>query len=142
MVQHEAMERLSLLAHVAAQNSPGSSDIRGDQVLAALLDQPAQLREIVGDLLASEIWRENVLPDTAAALLRALDDAADRRGFATAWLRLYFALFHEAAALNFLELLLFNGPVAEVRGRQEGDRGGVCHHPLHRPLTRLAWPPL
>ena len=103
MAQHGALERLVREAHQ-----------RDGALAAELAREPPRLRALCADLLVSEVWRERLLP----AVVRVLGAAAagggggGGGGDAAPWLRLYICLYHESAAANLLQLLMYHEAVA------------------------------
>ena len=84
--QHELMEKLNLQAH---QSARGHTD---EFVLEAFITFE-KLPMLIRDLILVDVWREQVFP-----LL--VDQLAERR----ATMRGYFVLYHEATAINLLEV--------------------------------------
>ncbi|OQR93421.1 hypothetical protein ACHHYP_02562 [Achlya hypogyna] len=94
MSLHSAVEKLNLQAHQSAKQ-------KADNFVVEALLTFKKLDVIVRNLLATELWKDEVFP-----LLRDFSDAAS--------LRTYFILYHEAVLGNLLEVALYHEHVFEA----------------------------
>lgn len=81
--QFQALSKLNIKAHIQAQNEEFESVVQN-------LIESNKLPILVQHIITVETWKINVLP-----LLKTEDG-----------LRIYFTLYHEATAVNLLELAL------------------------------------
>jgi zinc finger MYND domain-containing protein 10 len=110
--QHSRIEQLNLLAHTAATSNSDNF------VLSSLLTHE-KLPVILHLLLATEAWREQVLPEilnSLAAFVEPPERGGQGRGGHGSCMRAYFILHHESVLCNLLEVLLFHDYAAEALG--------------------------
>jgi hypothetical protein len=99
MEQHRKIEKLNLQAHQSAMTN---SD---EYVLESILTFN-KLDILVHDLLAIELWKENIFP----LLLRKIIGRNS--------MRVYFILYHEASLVNLFEVLLYHKHICQAGGER------------------------
>ena len=110
--QHSRIEQLNLLAHNAATTNSDNF------VLSSLLTHD-KLPVILHLLLATEAWREQVLPEilgSLAALVEPPEQGGQGRGGHGSCMRAYFIMHHESVLCNLLEVLLYHDYAAQALG--------------------------
>jgi len=90
MQQHDIVVKLNLQAH---HNATSHQD---EFVMESLVSHD-QLKTLVADLLAAEVWKEHVWPRIQEFVANKVDSVTS-----------YTLLYHEAAVANLLEICLFN----------------------------------
>lgn len=97
MEQHRYLEQLNLQAH---QSAIAQSDDFVGEAFVTFEKVPV----LVHELLAVEVWRENIYPRIKVDLCKNNS------------MRGYFMLYHEAVCCNILEVILFQDYVVEAAG--------------------------
>ncbi|CAG9466309.1 unnamed protein product [Pedinophyceae sp. YPF-701] len=90
MQQHQHVEKLNLQAHFNAQ-------AHSDEFVVEAFCSFDKINVLVKDLLVTEVWKEKVMPHLRKHLAEKVDSVTS-----------YTLLYHEAAAANLLEVLLFH----------------------------------
>lgn len=104
---HQTMSKLNLKAHAQVQDEVEES------IVSEIIKQD-KIKCLVHHLLAIETWKINVFP-----FLK--DDFANHDN-----IRAYFMLYHEATAINLLELILFRKDAVESLGDAQVDLIDYC----------------
>jgi hypothetical protein len=106
------MSKLNLQAHVQVQNQ------LEETIVAEIMSQN-KITDIVHHLLSIETWKEKVFP-----LL--IEDLAVHDN-----VRAYFMMYHEATAVNLLELILYQKEAVETLGETQIDLIDYCMRKIH-----------
>jgi hypothetical protein len=106
------MSKLNLQAHVQVQNQ------LEETIVAEIISQN-KISDIVHHLLSIETWKEKVFP-----LL--ISDLATHDN-----VRAYFMMYHEATAINLLELILYQKEAVESLGEMQIDLIDYCMRKIH-----------
>ncbi|KAK9825800.1 hypothetical protein WJX74_008414 [Apatococcus lobatus] len=96
--QHDAIERLNLQAHHNAQS-------HSDEFVMEALVSHDKLGVLVQDLLAYEVWAEQVFPFLKQHFAKELDSVTA-----------YMLLHHEASVTNLLEVCMFHQHACDAVG--------------------------
>ncbi|KAJ3108171.1 CRISPR-associated protein 1 [Phlyctochytrium planicorne] len=86
--QHKTLETLNIQAHLSAQNNT-------DPYITQALLTHNKVHVLVHNLLVTDLWKSKVFP-------KVVEETA------TAGVRGYFILHHEATLINLLEVILYN----------------------------------
>lgn len=112
--QHEFLEKLNVQSHVNVQNG-------SDEFVMEHLISYDKVPILVHELLALEVWREQVYP-----LLVKINFV--EKSTMTA----YMVLYHEATVISLLEAIFFNKEAVEAAGDTVIDLSDYCYR-------RMAW---
>jgi hypothetical protein len=115
------MSKLNLQAHVQVQNQL-------EETIVGEIIAQNKISDIVHQLLSIETWKEKVFP------LLITDLAAHDN------VRAYFMMYHEATAINLLELILYQKEAVGSLGEMQIDLIDYCLRKIHLLTTWYCLP--
>eukprot|EP00899_Mesostigma_viride_P004491 jgi/Mesvir1/14042/Mv03116-RA.1 len=122
--QHSLIEKLNLQAH---HNAMAHSD---EFVMEALILHD-KLAVLVHELLAIELWKEQVYPLCSSRLAEKFSSRKEDEASSSISLNLYLTHYHEAALANLLEVCLFHRHACQGVGDDELlELTDYCHRKL------------